>query len=209
VSTPPQDPNDQPRYGGSDHGRDGAPGYGSTPGQGGTPGYGSTPGQGGTPGYGSTPGYGAGGSEPARYGGDQPGFGDDRPAYGGDHRGGAAPRNGLGVAALVVGIVALLSVCLGIVPFLGVLTAVIAIAGIVLGVLGRKRAKRGEATNGGAALAGLVLSVIALLLGIAGVVAWSFGAAFLGQNAEECVNLPTQAEQQACLEQSIEDALGG
>ncbi len=208
MSTPPQDPNDQPRYGGSEPGRDGAPGYGSTPGQGGAPGYGSTPGQGGTPGYGSTPGYGAGGSEPARYGGDQPGFGDDRPAYGGDHRG-TPPKNGLGVAALIVGILSLVLSCLVIPGIVG------GIIGLVLGVVGRKRVSRGEATNKGVATTGLVLSVVALLLGILFLVLISAGLAtglpFFEQIMAQCEGLEG-AELQSCIDQQgqqFEDQLNG
>ncbi|RSS86090.1 DUF4190 domain-containing protein, partial [Streptomyces sp. WAC05292] len=72
---------------------------------------------------------------------------------------GAQPRNGLGVAALVLGIVAVVGCALNLIAVgLGV-------AAIVLGVLGRNRAARGEATNGGMALAGLILGVTGALLG--------------------------------------------
>jgi hypothetical protein len=72
---------------------------------------------------------------------------------------GAQPRNGFGVAALVLGIVAVVGCALNFIAVgLGV-------AAIVLGVLGRNRAARGEATNGGMALAGLILGVTGALLG--------------------------------------------
>lgn len=65
-----------------------------------------------------------------------------------------APQNGLGIAALVVAIVALISVVGGV---------VLGFVAIILGVLGWQRAKRGEATNGGIAIAGIVLGVLSII----------------------------------------------
>ncbi len=64
-----------------------------------------------------------------------------------------AEKNGMGTAALVLGIV---SFFLG-----GLVTAIIA---IVLGHQGRKAATQGRATNGGSATAGMVLGIIATVL---------------------------------------------
>lgn len=63
-------------------------------------------------------------------------------------------RNGLGTAALVLGIVSFCAFSFVIPPVLAV----------VFGVIGRNRAKRGEATNKGVATAGLVLGSITLVL---------------------------------------------
>lgn len=83
--------------------------------------------------------------------------------YGGDYYPGlgAPPRNGMGVAALVVAILALFGSCsvIG-----GVL---LGIAAVIMGLVGRGRAKRGEANNGGIATTGLVLGVLAIVLSIA------------------------------------------
>jgi len=68
-----------------------------------------------------------------------------------------APRNGLGTAALVLGIVGLLLV---ITVAGGVICGVLA---IVFGFVGHSRAKRGVATNGGAAIAGAVMGIVAIL----------------------------------------------
>lgn len=76
-----------------------------------------------------------------------------------------APKNGLGIAALVLGILAILS-CFTIIG--GILFGIIA---IVLGFVGRGRAKKGLATNGGVALAGIITGVLGLLAAIAIVVA--------------------------------------
>ncbi|MGV0850071.1 DUF4190 domain-containing protein [Mycolicibacterium phlei] len=73
----------------------------------------------------------------------------------------AAPKNGLGIASLVVAIVALLS------AFGGIVLGVVA---VILGFLGWNRAKRGEATNGGVAIAGIALGVLSIIVSI--VVIW-------------------------------------
>jgi hypothetical protein len=72
------------------------------------------------------------------------------------------PRNGLGVAALVLGI---LSVCL--LCMYGVVSVMLCILAVVFGVKGRKRADQGEADNRGQAQAGFVLGIIGIALGIA------------------------------------------
>lgn len=66
-------------------------------------------------------------------------------------------KNGLATAALVVGIISLLTSF-----FLGVLAIFPAIVGVVLGIMGRKAANKGQAT------AGLILSIIAIVFGIIG-----------------------------------------
>lgn len=72
-----------------------------------------------------------------------------------------APRNGMGMAALIVaiaGIVTALSVVGGV---------VLGAVAVVLGIIGHGRAKRGEADNGGVAIAGVVLGLLAVIAGIA------------------------------------------
>lgn len=70
------------------------------------------------------------------------------------------PRNGLGVAALVVGIISL--------P--GILTIIIGIVlgalGVIFGAVGWRRARRGHATNGRMALAGAITGAIGLVVTI-------------------------------------------
>lgn len=72
----------------------------------------------------------------------------------------AAPENGLGTAALIVGILAAV-ICA--VPVLGLLGAPLALIGLGLSIPGLMRANAGRATNRGSAIAGLVLSILALL----------------------------------------------
>jgi hypothetical protein len=80
------------------------------------------------------------------------------PAYGEPLPYGTAPagqhRNGMGVAALVLGILSLLCGAVFVIP---------AVLALEFGLQGRKRAKRGEATNGGMALAGVIMGGISLL----------------------------------------------
>ncbi|WP_018783864.1 DUF4190 domain-containing protein [Micromonospora sp. CNB394] len=66
--------------------------------------------------------------------------------------------------ALVFGVAALFSVLTAILAWIGV---VLAIVGVVLGIVGLKMAARPGVTGRGVAIGGLVLSVLALLLGLA------------------------------------------
>ncbi len=70
----------------------------------------------------------------------------------------AAPKNGLGIAALIT---AILSLPAALTVFGGFL---LGIAAVVLGFVGYRRAKSGEATNGGIAIAGVVLGVLGIIL---------------------------------------------
>jgi hypothetical protein len=76
------------------------------------------------------------------------------------------PRNGLGVTALVVAIVALLS------SFSVVGGIILGIVAVIIGFAGRSRVKRGEANNGGVALAGIILGFLAIIVGLAFIAVW-------------------------------------
>lgn len=76
---------------------------------------------------------------------------------------GAQPRNGLGTAGMVCGII---GAVFSWIYFLAFLTIVLGILGIIFGGVGRARVTRGEATNRGAATAGIVLGIVALALPI-------------------------------------------
>ncbi|MFC7931437.1 DUF4190 domain-containing protein [Streptomyces cinereoruber] len=89
----------------------------------------------------TTSGYGYPGYPGSGYGGGQPGW--QQP-----------PSNGMGTAALVLGIVAVAGFCL---YGLGVILGVLA---LIFGIIGVKKAGRGEATNRGMAVAGIVLGAI-------------------------------------------------
>jgi uncharacterized membrane protein len=77
-----------------------------------------------------------------------------------------APKNGLGTAALIVSIVALVfsvSVVLGI---------ILGIVGVILGFVARGRVRRREATNGGVATAGIVLGFLAIVISLVFIPIW-------------------------------------
>jgi len=77
-----------------------------------------------------------------------------------------APRNGLGVAALVIGILALVG------AFTVAGGIILGTVAVVLGFLGRGRVRRGEANNGGTAMAGIVLGVLAVVASLVAVAFW-------------------------------------
>ncbi|MCZ0731125.1 DUF4190 domain-containing protein [Mycolicibacterium iranicum] len=117
-----------------------------------------------------------------------------------------APKNGLGTASLVVAIISLFTL------FGGVVLGIVA---VVLGFMGRGRVKRGEATNGGVAMAGIVLGFLSIIVSIAAfVVVGVFGVALFnevgGTDYIDCVNRAgsDQAAVQQCAEeftQRVED----
>ncbi|MEU1333905.1 DUF4190 domain-containing protein [Streptomyces sp. NPDC005865] len=113
-------------------------GYGYPGPPGGAPGYGY-PGQPGYPGYQGAPGA--------------PGYG--WPALP------MAPANGMGVTALVLGIIAAVGFCLW--P----LAIVVGILAVIFGAVGRGKVRRGEATNGGQALAGIICGAAGVVLSVA------------------------------------------
>ncbi len=66
----------------------------------------------------------------------------------------------MGLTALILGIIAIPLVCCF---YIGI---PLGIAAVVLGWLGKQKADRGEATNRGQALAGLICGAIAVVIGI-------------------------------------------
>jgi hypothetical protein len=77
------------------------------------------------------------------------------------------PRNGFGIASLVLAIIALLSV------WSVFVAVVLGLAAVVIGFLGRGRVKRGTANNGGVAIAGIVLGALAIIVGLAFIAIWT------------------------------------
>jgi uncharacterized membrane protein HdeD (DUF308 family) len=109
------------------------------------------------------------------------------------------PRNGRGVAALVLGVVALVFTLL-LSPPLGL---VLGIAALVVAVLGRRAAARGEATNRAQATAGLVTGIISVVVGgLFTVLFVVFYFSEEGRNLRECLgDADTDAEEQACRDE--------
>ncbi|MBC9711714.1 DUF4190 domain-containing protein [Streptomyces sp. TRM66268-LWL] len=104
----------------------------------GYPGYGPQPG---TPYYGPQQPYGAG------------------PGYGWPHMP-MQPSNGMGTASLVLGIIATVLFCLWPVAI------IVGILAIIFGAIGRGKARKGEANNGGQALAGLICGCVGTALAV-------------------------------------------
>lgn len=72
----------------------------------------------------------------------------------------AQPNNGLGIASMVLGIISLVTCWLW---GLGIILGVLA---LIFGIIGRKRAKRGGATNNAMAVAGITTGAIGIALGV-------------------------------------------
>lgn len=78
------------------------------------------------------------------------------------------PRNGLGTAGFVLGLVGLV---LSPIPLIGVVAWPLVIIGLVLSAIGFARTRKGIATNKGLAITGMVTSIIGLVICIVWVVA--------------------------------------
>lgn len=89
-------------------------------------------------------------------------------------------RNGLGSASLVLALVALVAT----VTIFG--GAILGIAAAVMGFVARGRVKRGEATDGGVAIAGIVLGIIATI--VSAFVIWlAFGTDMFNEDYQHCL----------------------
>ncbi|MFJ2160516.1 DUF4190 domain-containing protein [Streptomyces sp. NPDC087856] len=84
-----------------------------------------------------------------------------------------APQNNMGTAAMVLGILSCCLFCI-----YGIVSLVLGVTAIILGVKGKKRADRGEATNRGQAQAGFITGIIGTTLGVLTVAALIVGIVF-------------------------------
>ncbi len=120
--------------------------------------------------------------------------------YGGYAPPPAAPQNGLGIASLVTAIIALLSVVGGV---------VLGVVAVILGFLGWGKAKRGQATNGGVAVAGIVLGFLSIIEAVVviGLFIWGFGEVG-GTDYVDCLSRAGNdrgSRQQQCADQFSEN----
>jgi hypothetical protein len=98
----------------------------------------------------------------------------------------------MGTASLVLGIVSIV-VCLA--WYVGIVLAILA---IVFGVIGRKRVQRGEATNPGAAKAGLITGIVGAVAAVAVAIAvFAFASSPTGKCVQNAHGNSTAAQQ--CL----------
>lgn len=165
----------------------------------------------GTPGY-APPNYPPGvypGSYPPPPGSGYPGYPPPPPPpYGGYGAPvPAAARNGFGIAALIIGLLSLPAVFT---VFGGFLLGVVA---IILGFLGYRKAKSGEATNGGMAIGGIVFGALGIIVSIALLaVGFKLFNEFGGRDLVDCMREAGNdtAAQQQCQEDfkgNLEDRL--
>ncbi len=74
------------------------------------------------------------------------------------------PKNGMGTAALVLGILALLA---SFIPLLSLFTAVpLGLLGVIFAIVGYRRLSKGNATNKASTTVGLILSAIAVIIAV-------------------------------------------
>lgn len=108
------------------------------------------------------------------------------------------PKNGLGIAALVVAIIGLVF-CWTVVG--GV---ILGVGAVILGFVARGRVKRGQATNGGVAIAGIVLGFLAIIVSLVFIPIWIgvFGEVG-GTDYVDCLSKAGNDEQaiQQCADQ--------
>ena len=110
-------------------------------------------------------------------------------------------RNGMGTAALVVGVVALVLAALLIFFPIAFILGILA---VIFGAVGIRRADRGEANNKGHALAGLVCGAVAFVLAVSiGIRLGTFINDHSGDFRDfwTCItSAPTESEQRSCGE---------
>jgi hypothetical protein len=118
-----------------------------------------------------------------------------------------APKNGLGVASLVLAVIGLLSVATVFTPI------ALGSVAVVIGFFGYRRAKRGAANNRGVAIAGIVLGGLAVVVGLAFIAIWAtVWKDVRGGDYIDCTQKAgsNQVLQQQCAEQfrqSVQDRL--
>ncbi len=117
-----------------------------------------------------------------------------------------APKNGMGIAALVFGILGLLTCW-----WLPIGGFVLGLLALIFGVIGRGRARRGLAGNGGMALTGLLLGILSIIVNIVlSIAVFVLGYAFFStgggntiEQAQQCVAQAQNAGNPAAVQQAL------
>jgi len=114
------------------------------------------------------------------------------------------PRNGMGVAALTLGLI-------GAVLFWTMLGGIVlGLLALIFGIVGYRRGKRGEATNGTLAIVGAVIGGLALI-GSTVMLALAVSVISSGdyEKLEDCMReAGTQTEQQQCEDDFVKSITG-
>lgn len=97
-----------------------------------------------------------------------------------------ANRNGLGTAGFVLGLIGLI---FSIIPVVGIIAWPLVILGLIFGTLGVLRVNKGEASNKGLAIAGVVVSAIGLVICILWAAAFGKAANDIQEEANRSVTV--------------------
>ncbi|MER5477106.1 DUF4190 domain-containing protein [Streptomyces sp. NPDC002734] len=113
------------------------------------------------------------------------------------------PKNGMGTAGLVCGIIALI---LAVTVILSVFGGILGVLAVIFGIIGISKAKAGEATNKGAAVTGVVLGAIAVVAAAAITIVSVFVVNKLGDDiAKDLDRLEKEAGTSAPLDPGTEE----
>lgn len=102
----------------------------------------------------------------------------------------APPRNGLGTAGFVLGLVGLV---FSFIPIIGVVAWPMVILGLIFGAVGYSRCRSGRATNKGLSIAAVVLSIVGLLVCILYATAFAKAAKDINTEANKVATISYDA----------------
>jgi hypothetical protein len=105
------------------------------------------------------------------------------------------PRNGFGLTAVILGVIGLL---FGLIPLTGFIAFGLGFGAFVFALANRGRLKRGKATNGKSTWTGLVAGLLAMALGVWGMVIVFTAANDLGNNLDCIDKAKTVQQMNAC-----------
>ncbi len=108
----------------------------------------------------------------------------------------APPRNGLSVAAMVLGIVAISGALFA----AGLLDIICGILAVVFGIIGMRQANRGQSTRKGFAISGLVTGLISVIISVAILI-------YAAKRAQACEDRIKHYPSRSELEQCIRDGV--
>jgi len=112
-----------------------------------------------------------------------PGFGAPAPVN--------PEKNGMGLASLILGIVGLLFCLMPITGFIGFILGII---GLALGLAGISRCRKNKATNKKTAISGTILSALAVIFGIVGIVMFFTAVDQIGTDLQDYSDCISEAE---------------
>lgn len=102
------------------------------------------------------------------------------------------PRNGIGTAALTLGIIGLV---LAFIPVIGFIGFVLGILALIFGIVGAVRSRKGQATNSVASWTGFGLGVAAIVISIVVFISFLAGIGKSLQNFENPTYTPPSGQQ--------------